>query len=169
MRAPGPRSSRPVRTCTRWPEAVSFCRAITHTLIRQSCTRPQLVYLTVDEDAGFPVSCSRPRQGRARGLDLNQRPLGYEGVFAHDPHQRPATSPKESQRFHAIRFGPGWLGWGPFPGNSRGESGSSPDVSSSPKPDLSEGVAKLAALHTTVSDTRRVAPIKPAQDTAAGS
>jgi hypothetical protein len=33
--------------------------------------------------------------------------------------------------------------------------------------DLSVGVTKLAALHTTVSDTRRVVPIKPAHDAAA--
>ena len=55
-----------------------------------------------------------------RGLDLNQRPLGYEGVFVHDPHQRPATSAKESQRFHAIRFGPGWFGWGAVSGEFPG-------------------------------------------------
>jgi hypothetical protein len=34
--------------------------------------------------------------------------------------------------------------------------------------DLSVGVAKLAALHMTVSDTRRVVPFMPASDARAG-
>ena len=47
-----------------------------------------------------------------RGLDLNQRPLGYEGVLARDSRQRPTISAKENQSFYAFGFGSGWLGLG---------------------------------------------------------
>jgi hypothetical protein len=71
---------------------------------------------TQRHERGQPVISANPSScvdfSWLRGLDLNQRPLGYEPFSNQDWSQRPTNNASQISASYVVAFGPLWLSLG---------------------------------------------------------